>query len=424
LVVKTTEIPLEMPNHYAIFLYNEVNKQPFIQQILSKKAKGVFEIFNALEGLLFSKITIDEVLDDENRHGFTKVTESLNRSLKSMSSGEQKKALLNYLMTQKVDFIILDNPFDNLDIAARESLQNQLCERENEVVFIQILHRKRDLLPFITNILSLEKDDKLVYHQDYQAFDKYHSDLDDYLLGTIPPTTFRYDLQNEALIEFYNVSVSYNEKPILNQITWTICKGEFWHLIGPNGSGKTTILSMITGDNPKGYGQNLILFGKKKGSGESVWAIKDKIGYVTPSMTDLFSSNHTLEQMIISGFYDSIGLYVNPSDLHVKYAREWLLLVGMANIANKPFCFLSSGQQRLALVIRAMIKHPPLLILDEAIAGLDDHNTSLVVSLINKIANETATTILYVSHRSEEGLFPRNIFELTPSESGSEGKVR
>jgi molybdate transport system ATP-binding protein len=396
-----------MLSHQAILLPNEANKQQIIQDILSNKVSE----FKGLKGLLFSKFTIDEVLDEEDRHGFTEVTKSQNRTLRSMSSGEQKRALLKHLFSQKTDFIILDNPFDNLDNLARETLFYDLCKMEKEVIFIQILHRERDFLPFIKNIQ--ESDNQIVnYKPNNQSVSK------------TPQSIIKYDYQEEELISFKKLNVSYNEELILKDISWTICKGEFWHLIGPNGSGKTTILSMITGDNPKGYGQDLTLFGKKKGSGESVWEIKDKIGYVTPSMTDLFSSRHTLEQMIISGFYDSIGLYISPTDLQKRIAKEWLALINMEHSANALFCLLSAGQQRLALVVRAMIKHPPLLILDEAITGLDDHNTHIVVSLINKFASESETTILYVSHRVEEGLNPRQIYELIPSEMGSVGQIK
>jgi molybdate transport system ATP-binding protein len=396
-----------MPNHQAIFLSNQANKQQIIQDILSNRVSE----FKGLKGLLFSKITIDELLDEEDRHGFTEVTKTQNRSLRSMSSGEQKQALLMYLFAQNVDFIVLDNPFDNLDNLARENLLQSLNEIKNEVVFIQILHRERDLLPFIKK--TQETGNQIVnYKPNNQS------------VGKTPQSIVKYDYQEEELISFKKINVSYNEKLILKDISWTIYRGEFWHLIGPNGSGKTTILSMITGDNPKGYGQNLTLFGKKKGSGESVWEIKDKIGYVTPSMTDLFSSRHTLEQMIISGFYDSIGLYISPTDLQKRVAKEWLSIVNMEHLSKALFCLLSAGQQRLALVVRAMIKHPPLLILDEAIAGLDDHNTQIVISLINKFASESETTILYVSHRVEEGLNPRQIYELIPSEMGSVGQIK
>ncbi|WP_044171455.1 ATP-binding cassette domain-containing protein [Flectobacillus major] len=410
--------------HWAIFLSNNANKQVFIQQVLAKKATGILADLNQTEGLLFSSLTVNEFIDEENRHGFTALTKHLDRSLKSMSSGEQKKALLHYLVAQKPNYLILDNPFDNLDVAAQESLLAMLHKIAEHTSLVQLINRERDLLPFITHVASIEKNNQIVFHEDIQVFlEEYRQAQASTFVGILPPPIKQYNLEGQELIRFNKVNVSYGEKHILKEITWTIHKNEFWHLIGPNGSGKTTILSMITGDNPKGYGQDLVLFGKKKGSGETVWSIKDKIGYVTPAMTDLFSTSHTLEQMLISGFFDSIGLYIKPSELQIKLAQQWLVLIEMDKLAKKPFFMLSTGQQRMALVARAMVKHPPLLILDEAIAGLDDHNTALVVSLINKIANESTTTILYVSHRNETGLYPRNIFQLTPSQEGSTGVI-
>lgn len=410
--------------HWAIFLSNNANKQVFIQQLLSQKATGIFEVLNNTNGLLFSSLTVNDFIDEENRHGFTAVTKHLNRSLKSMSSGEQKKALLNYLVAQKPDYLILDNPFDNLDVAAQASLLEMLHEIGTHTSLIQLINRERDLLSFTTNVVSIEKNNQLVVHEDLQIFlENYRKNQTSSFSGEIPPPIKHYDLPNPELIKFNKVNVSYGEKHILKDITWTIHKNEFWHLVGPNGSGKTTMLSMITGDNPKGYGQDLTLFGRRKGTGETVWSIKNNIGYVTPAMTDLFTASHTLEQMLMSGFYDSIGLYNKPSDLQIKLAKQWLTLIEMDKLSKKPFFMLSTGQQRMALIARAMVKHPPLLILDEAIAGLDDHNASLVISLINKIANESESTILYVSHRNEAGLFPRNIFQLFPSEEGSAGVV-
>lgn len=409
-------------NHYAIFLSNQSDKNLLVEQLLSKNLSGALTNFNELEGVLFSKIRINEILKEEDRHGITEVTKNLNRSLKSMSSGEQKRVFLHHLLAQKFDFMILDNPFDNLDIVTLESLKIILCEASKKTIFIQLVHRERDLLPFIENILTIENKHNLVIQSNKQAFlQQYHSKGNQFQ-NEIPPPLRVYEGVPDELIKFQNVKVTYNEKPILQNITWTIRKGEFWHLKGPNGSGKTTILSMITGDNPKGYGQNLTLFGIKKGSGESIWAIKENIGYVTPSMTDLFSTRHTLEQMLISGFHDSIGLYAYSTDSQVHTAKSWLRLIGMENLTDKLFCLLSAGQQRMALVVRAMIKHPPLLILDEPIAGLDDYQSLLVVSLINKIAEESNTTILYVSHQDEEGLFPKQIFELIPTENGSVGR--
>ena len=223
------------------------------------------------------------------------------------------------------------------------------------------------------------------------------------------------------MVQFTDVCVSYYNVPVVKNICWQINNGEFWQLAGPNGSGKSTLLSMIFGDNAKAYGQNLVLFGIRKGSGESVWDIKEKIGYFNSNITQQFDRIDSIEQMIISGFNDSIGLYLKPTDLQIKLAAQWLQLLNLHQVKHQPFRNFSMAQQRLILVARAMVKHPPLLILDEPTAGLDDESAILFTSLVNKIAAESTTAILYVSHRVENGLSPQFIFELMPGTDGSIG---
>lgn len=181
---------------------------------------------------------------------------------------------------------------------------------------------------------------------------------------------------------------------------------------------------MITGDNPKAYGQDLILFGQKRGSGESIWDIKKKIGYITPSITTLFRGWNTVEKMVISGLVDSIGLYKKPTEMQKRLAGEWINLIGLKELKHTRFSTLSEGQQCMVLIARAMIKHPPLLILDEPSHGLDDYNASILSALINKISEEGKTTIIYVSHRKEPGLKPKDIYELVPTKNGSFGRKR
>jgi molybdate transport system ATP-binding protein len=178
---------------------------------------------------------------------------------------------------------------------------------------------------------------------------------------------------------------------------------------------------MIYGNNTKAYGQEVYLFGKKKGSGESVWDIKQKIGYISPSMLELFHRNHTVEQMIISGFFDSIGLYQTPSTLQVQTAAMWMEVLNLSKEKNTSFLKLSPAIQRLVLIARAMIKHPPLLILDEPLIHVDDEGTALIIALINKIAKESETSILFVSHRHEANIQPDFTYTLCPSPNGSIG---
>lgn len=409
-------------NHWAVFLSNKANKQLLVTQLLSNNMPAVFEGFSGLKGVLFSAITINELIKEEERHEQVEVAKATNCHLRFLSGGEQKKALLTYLLSKQPGFIIADNPLDNLDSASQLFLLAMLTEVATQMPIIQLVNRTKDCFPFIKNMLSVNDDNSIDHQNNIAAYIPYQQAKNaPVLLGNVPIFNHQYAKVDNPLIQFKNVTVKYEDRGIVNNICWQINRGEFWQLIGPNGSGKTTLLSLITGDNPKAYGQHLILFGKRKGSGESVWSIKEKIGYFTPGMTDLFSRHTTVEQMIISGFFDSIGLYTKPSGRQLKLAGEWLKLIGILLLRQKAFYTLSLGQQRMVLIARAMVKHPPLLILDEPTVGLDDDNVAIVTALINKIAAESCTAILYVSHRAETGLCPKFIFKLTPGKDGSTG---
>ncbi|MCK5442525.1 MAG: ATP-binding cassette domain-containing protein, partial [Maribacter sp.] len=353
--------------------------------------------------------------------GQTEVTKETTQSLQSMSSGEQKKALLKHLLTTDPDYLILDNPFDNLDKDSQAQLKQLLTNVAKDIVLIQIISRKDDLLPFITHYSDLLHRE-LSSRSEFKTIVAEESPVN--FKGFIPPPLQHIEFEYDTLIELKKVNVSYNGRPILKDINWRIGKGEFWELSGNNGSGKTTILSMITGENPKGYGQNLFLFGHMKGSGESVWDIKKNIGYFTPSMTDKFTGYHSVEHMMISGILDSVGLYVQPTEAQLRLAKEWMLLIDMWKLKDKHFHDLTMGQKRLVMTTRAMIKHPLLLILDEPTAGLDDDSATLLVSLVNKIAKESNSTLIFVSHRTEQGLNPDFVFRLEMNDEGSRGTVQ
>ena len=339
-----------------------------------------------------------------------------------MSSGERKKALFSYLLSQKPDYMILDNAFDNLDVASRKFFTETIHGLKSSMSIVQVLSRKSDLLPFIGRYATWHKD-QLNWHKKIPVAVDVSIKESKHFSNPLPAPLVQVDYEHSSLIELHNVSVSYGDKPILDKINWKIKPRDYWELKGANGSGKTTLLSLITGDNPKGYGQNITLFGHKKGSGESVWDIKKHIGYVTPALTDRFRGYHTIENMLISGLVDSIGLYIQPTDEQKKLALSWLSLLGLEKQKDTYFHDLGKGQQRLIMCARAMIKQPLLLILDEPTSDLDDGAAELVVQLVNKLGRESATAIVFVSHRIEPGLHPKNILDLRPSLQGSVGNI-
>ncbi|MDX8339872.1 ATP-binding cassette domain-containing protein [Draconibacterium sp. IB214405] len=413
-----------MLKHVALNGLDLAMDSAFIKRLLKGESSDYFPELAGKRGVLFSNTTLAQFIEDEFRHDNFELTKNYGRSIRTLSSGEQKKALLEFLLAKKPDFILLDNPFDALDVASVKQLKARLETIANEMTVIQVFKRKSDLLPFIDHAMRVDNG-RVVYNGGVEEYlDKYEPEANVIFSLEIPGPIHEQTEVHEELIKLSDVSVHYQERQILNAVNWTINAGEFWQLKGPNGSGKTTILTMINGDNPKAFGQNIELFGRQKGTGESVWEIKKKIGYFTPSMMELFKRRHTAEQMVISGFHDSIGLYHRPSEIQTHVANEWLKVLGIEAKSKLAFVDLSQVHRRMVLIARAMIKHPPLLILDEPSTGLDDKSAALLSALINKIADESKTAILYVSHRTEPDLKPQLVYELKPGENGSVGAVK
>lgn len=404
--------------HWDILLSNKVAKKDFIQILLDKKATGELDVFNTKKGILFSDLAIEKFIEKEYQYDSVEAAPETHRKLRTFSSGERKKAFLKYCINQQPDFIILDNPLDHLDHNSRKELVIQLEVLAQKITLIQLINRSADLLAFIKNKRQI-----LNNNFGLEPLKPKEKTTNIFENKSIPNPIDPITCHENILIQMNNLSVSYDERPILNNINWTVKKGEFWQLIGPNGSGKSTILSLISGDNSKGYGQDLYLFGHKKGSGESIWDIKKNIGQYATAMTDLFQKKQTVEQMILSGFFDSVGLYTQPSTLQLKKADEWFEFLNMTSLKKKSFLDLSIGQQRVIMIVRAVLKHPPLLILDEPTEGLDDENVALVTQLISHLAQETDIAILFVSHRIEKLLAPNAVYKLTPNESGSVGQI-
>ena len=415
---------MKKKQHTAFYIAHNGDKEWLIRQIMEGSHFDFSLSLNDLRGEIFSNITLQHFIDEEIRHDHFEIATGNNNTLTASSSGEQRKALLSYIIAKKPNYIVIDNIFESLDKNTRQSILFTLKELAASTLFIQLFNRKNELLPFIETVYSIEGR-SVVARQDPQRFlEQLNLKGNDIFTGAIPPPLARYEPQTGSLVKMKNVSVQFNGRPVLQNICWEINAGEFWQLTGPNGSGKSTLLSLITGNSSKGYGQDLVIFGHRKGTGETVWEIKEKIGYFTPSMTLQFERQDSIEQMIISGFFDSVGLYIKPSDRQVQLGREWLLLIGMYPYRNQPFRMFPAGHQRMILIARAMVKHPPLLILDEPTSGLDDETAALFTALINKIAAETGTAILYVSHKEEAGLSPGRIFELLPTDMGSTGQIQ
>jgi molybdate transport system ATP-binding protein len=195
--------------------------------------------------------------------------------------------------------------------------------------------------------------------------------------------------------------------------------GEHWKISGPNGAGKSTLLSLVSGDNTQAYANDITLFGIKRGSGETVWDIKKRIGLVSTAFQQDYRVGVTVRIAVISGFFDSIGMYHDYSKKQLDIAMEWLRMLHMDQHAETPLRNLSYGEQRLVLLARAMVKQPNLLILDEPCQGLDDVNREMVLKLIDHLGRTGTSQILYVTHHQEDRIpCITNSLRLMPAAGG------
>jgi molybdate transport system ATP-binding protein len=210
---------------------------------------------------------------------------------------------------------------------------------------------------------------------------------------------------SEPVIELHHVTVTYDNHPILDDISWTVRAGERWAVVGPNGSGKTTLLSLVCGDHPQAYSNDVRLFGQRRGTGESIWDVKRRIGLVSPELHLYFTEPLTATETAATGFFDVLARRRTTPDQDATL-RELLAEFGIAALAERPFARLSTGEQRLVLLVRALVKRPPLLILDEPFQGLDEQVIERTRDWLDeKLWPEQ--TLVFVSHYEEE--IPRTV---------------
>jgi molybdate transport system ATP-binding protein len=331
----------------------------------------------------------------------------LNKPVRVLSTGEMRKLLIARALLQHPRLLVLDEPFNGLDAASQAHLIPVLNRLgRNGVQMVLITHRQLEIPAVFSHLLCLENGRMQWQGPIRDFFSKRGAAASQAAQDARPPSAQPSMGANLAdpvpLIQMRDVCVRYGEHRVLEGITWTLRQGEHWALIGPNGAGKSTLLKLIIGDNLQGYANELILFGRPKGSGESVWQIKQQIGYVADDLQLRYQKRMSGLDVVCSGFFDSVGLYRRCSDTQRQSAQACLERTGISDLGCRLFPKLSFGQQRMVLIARAMVKAPRLLILDEPCNGLDANNRRKLLAMLDLIGRSTAANLLYVSHRSDE----------------------
>lgn len=338
------------------------------------------------------------------------ISDLMDKKVNMLSSGELRKFLIVRSLMSKPQVLVLDNPFIGLDAPSRTVLNdmlNRLSELDN-LQIVLVLSNPDDIPEMITHVLPI-KDRTILPASSRDSFLQNNtlvnsmfphrnignkiSFLKDKDINPQPSFT------NAAILK--NIHIRYDRHTILKDLNWTIRKGEKWALLGANGSGKSTLLSLIYGDNPQAYANDITLFDRKRGTGESIWDIKKRIGYISPEMHLYYLKNVRCLDVVGSGFFDTIGLYRKCSQEQEAIALDWMKLFKVEHLKDTSFLNVSSGEQRLILLARVFVKNPDLLILDEPLHGLDITNKKMVKKIIEEFCDEDKS-LIYVTHYENE----------------------
>ncbi len=374
-------------------------------------------------------VILEDCSDDHPRHllriaRWLGIEHLLDRKLPHLSNGEMRKTLIARAMVPSPRLLILDDPLAGLDADSRVHLRGILDGLMGGGLPVLLLTQRPDeLLRRITHIAVV--DHQRILSTGPRRIMIRHRSLTERAASRLTlhvskrvasdrrahASTARARkrlsrsqaaVSAEPVVQFHGARVIYDGACIIHPIEWTVCRGQRWALLGRNGSGKTTVLSLVLGDNPQCYSNPVEVFGHPWGFGTNLWEVRRRIGYASPELQYHYPGDMSCAAVVCSGFFDSVGLYQSCSTRHRRIAANWMRRLGLAAMAATDFGALSDGQQRMALLARAMVKDPPLLILDEPCQGLDAAHRGAIRSAVDRFAATPGRTLIYVTHHPDE----------------------
>lgn len=364
----------------------------------------------------------DIVLPEERFHGtvppnYDRVAEILeidglmDRGIRFLSTGEMQKVLIARALMKSPRLLILDEPFEGVDTDSTGRMAEIIVQLMKErIQIILVTHRFDAVMRNVTHVLCIRDGEVFLKGRREEVLTPENMDR---LYGVkkahtaaIPKAQWGLKaLRKEtphSLVELRNTTVKYGNLLVLDRLNWTMKWDQNWAVLGPNGVGKSTLVSLIIGDNLQAYANEIYLFGKRRGSGESIWDIKKRIGVVSSELQVKYRVRLKAYDVVLSGFHDSIGLYRRSSEEQRVTAHRWMEILGISDKEEERFDHLSYGQTRMVLLARSMVKLPVILVLDEPCQGLDFANRRMILDLIDYIGRETPTHILYTTHHKDE----------------------
>jgi molybdate transport system ATP-binding protein len=350
------------------------------------------------------------------------IAELLPQPFITLSNGQTRRARLARALLARPELLVLDDPFVGLDGAARTGLAGLLHELVNDGRRLVLICREDAVPGWVTDRLTVGEPgasvlDRPCRNIPFRTADPlrgpvttgWHAPPD-----AIAPHPVADAPGSPAVIDLRDVTVTHAGHTILDRVSWAVRAGERWAVLGPNGSGKSTLLSLLCGDHPQAYSNDVRLFGRRRGSGETIWDVKRNVGLLSPEFHLYFAEPLTAERAAATGFFDALADRPTTPEQDAR-VRDLFAAFGIAHLAARPFACLSTGEQRLVLFARALVKRPPLVILDEPFQSLDAAAAARCRDWLDRELGEDQT-LLFVTH--EPGELPRTVTKTLRLERG------
>ena len=353
----------------SVYLYTQIQKEDL------KKAASLLELFG-LSGLQEKRFL-------------------------TLSSGQAQKVLIARALMGEPQILLLDEPGANLDHKSRTTLFSILRHlvTQNSCAIVCTTHYS-DIPLTGANFWEI-KNSQIRPKSQYPETNSNPEKFAQTILPPLKPENQQSHISNHfqpaTVIQVHNVIVQRNNKVVLDDIHFQLKKGDTWAILGENGSGKSTFLRLLLGEIHPLPGGDIKWWGKSK---ISLWELRQKIGFVSPELRTMFRPETTVFELVASGLLGTLGICRNLTEKQKNSVLEWLHKWKADTLTQRPIHTLSSGQLQKALLLRALINNPKVLLLDEPLTGLDEKTRYYFLSILKTVAEDAAvnqTTALVMS---------------------------
>jgi len=323
------------------------------------------------------------------------------RRFLTLSYGERRLALLARALASRPKLLLLDELLNGLDeINHARAVRWLERTRNSRLPWILAAHRIEDVPPSATHALVLEKG-RIVYSGKLRRapLERWLNAAHDEAAPAVAVKGKRRPRARGFLARLKNASVYLDEHLALQKISLEVRPGECWVVHGRNGSGKTTLLRTLYGDHGVAVGGRIERAGIEPGVPLEVF--KRRVGLVAPHLQSDHPQHLTVAEVVQSGRHSSIGLNDAPTAADRAAARRSLAFFGLDELAPRTLRELSYGQLRRVLFARAWVRHPDLLLLDEAFAGVDGPTRRSLKSHVEAMVADGTAVVMTTHHRPE-----------------------